>query len=172
MGRSIENGLGRDGRTWERIHRHPYIVFGPEAAWDECGILVGRPFAVDDRILIYYTGLGRTAQTPGAEQPKAIGDWNIETGLATQRLDGFVSLDARAEEGMLVTEAITLDGTGLCVNANADGGQIVVDVLDNDGRPLEGITKEESKAITGDRLRAKLTWTPIFGPSQSPWPSG
>ena len=148
-----------DGIKWQRIQRHPLLPFGPEGSWDECISLAGRPFVAKDRIYIYYTGQGRTKQTPGYEKAQRIANWNVETGLATLRLDGFVSLEAGATEGVLVTKKFLLNGTDLCINANASNGFIKVEVLDDNGQPIPGFSKDEARPITGDELRAKVLWT-------------
>lgn len=147
-----------DGIRWQRIHRHPYIPLGPEASWDECISLAGRPVIANDYIFIYYTGQGRTRQTPGYKKPQPIANWNVETGLARLRLDGFVSLEAGTTEGILVTKEFLLKGTNLCINANASRGFIKVEVLNDSGQPIKGFTKDEARPITKDELRAKVLW--------------
>ena len=148
-----------DNVKWDRIHRQPLIPFGPEGNWDECAGLAARPIVANDKIYIYYAGIGRTKQTPGVEKPQLIRNWPMDTGLATLRLDGFASLNAGTAEGVLVTKEFVLNGTEMCVNADAGHGQIVVEVLDATGQPIEGFSREEAQSITGDRLRTAVSWT-------------
>ena len=155
---STELVTSLDGITWKRIYRHPYIPYGAEGSWDECIVLGGRPFVARDRILIYYTGQGRTKQTPGFGKPQRIADWPCETGLATLRLDGFVSLEAGAAEGMLMTKAILLNGTDLRINADASSGYVRAEILDVNGQPIQGFTKETARPITEDQLWARASW--------------
>jgi len=148
-----------DGVEWQRIHRQPYISPGPEGSWDECYILGSRPLVVNDRIYIYYTGQGRTMQVPGDKKVRTTADWGVDTGLATLRLDGFAKLTAGASEATLVTKEFLLEGPDICINANADKGSIMMEVLDNNNQPIPGFTKDEARPITGDELRAKLSWS-------------
>ena len=87
-----ELAVSGDGHGWQRVDRGaPLIPPGAAGTWDECLSLAGRPFVHDDRIWIYYTGCGRNSPTPGATAPEQIGNWSVDTGLATLRLDGFAS---------------------------------------------------------------------------------
>ncbi|MCK4785704.1 MAG: hypothetical protein KAV87_18255 [Desulfobacteraceae bacterium] len=148
-----------DNVEWKRINRELLIPFGPEGSWDECVVIAARPIVVNDRIYLYYAGIGRRMQTPGVEKPQPTRQWTVDTGLATLRLDGFASLDAGTGEGTLVTKPLSLDGTDLCVNVDAGDGQIVVEILDAAGEPIEGFSREEAQPITGDQLRAAVSWT-------------
>ena len=147
-----------DGIDWQRVHREPFLAPGGEGTWDEAISLVGRPIVARDRIYMYYTGMGRTVQTPGVEEPQKLGEWNVDTGLATLRLDGFASLDAGTGEGRLVTEPIALNGQQLEINVDAAAGAARVEVLDEGGEVIEGYSKEDQAPIVGDHLRARTTW--------------
>ena len=148
----------RDGVRWERIHREPLIPLGPEGSWDETLLLAARPLVHGDEIYLYYTGYGRATPTPGASRPERIQPWNIETGLATLRLDGFASLSAEGA-GVLVTEPFTAAGTAIAVNADASRGSLRVEVLDEEGRAVPDLARERARPITGDHLRARPAWS-------------
>ncbi len=156
----------RDGIEWQRIHRHPFIPLGPEGSWEECISLAGRPFVVNDRICIYYTGQGRTTKTPGSKKTEKIADWNVETGLATLRLDGFASLEAGASQGSVITKSFEFEGTDLRVNVDAGKGSVRLEVLDKQGQPIPGFTRDQANPITGDQLRATVTWEARLGVSE------
>ncbi len=147
-----------DGIDWHRCHREPLIPFGPQGSWDECIALAARPFAHDGKIWLYYTGIGRTKPTPGAATPEKIAPWNVETGLATLRLDGFASLQAGSSAGVLVTKEINFEGTDILVNADAGRGTVKLALLDEQHRPITGYTGEESQTITGDQIAAPAAW--------------
>ena len=146
----------RDGVRWDRVHREPLIPMGPEGSWDETLLLAARPLVHGDEIYLYYTGYGRATPTPDATRPERVQPWNIETGLATLRLDGFASLSAEGA-GVLVTEPFTADGTAVAVNADVDGS-LRVEVLDEEGRPVPGLARDEAQPIAGDHLRARAAW--------------
>jgi len=147
-----------DGLNWQRIHRQPFMLFGPQGSWDECLVLGARPIVANDKIYIYYTGQGRIKQTPGTKKAEKIGKWNIDTGLATLRLDGFVSRQAGSEQGILVTKDFIFEGTKLAINVDADKGSVKLEILDEGGEPIGGFTKDEAETITGDELRVEPRW--------------
>jgi hypothetical protein len=78
-------------------------------------------------------------------------------GLATLRLDGFVSVDA-TEHGTLTTKPVLFIGDTLTVNANAAGGSITVEALDPDGNPIDGFSAAQCRRLTTDDVRHVLTW--------------
>ena len=153
-----ELAVSQDGVHWQRVHRAPFLALGPEGSWDECICLAAKPFTHDDKIHIYYTGYGRAKPTPGSTKPEKIGQWNIETGLATMRLDGFASLQADTLPGILVTKPFTFEGTDVLVNADVAQGSLRIEILDDQGRPITGFTREHARPITGNHLRARTGW--------------
>lgn len=146
-----------NGKEWQRIHRQHYIPMGGEGEWDETICLAGRPIVVNDKIYIYYTGMGRAKQTPGAP-PEKLGQWNVDTGLATLRLDGFACLEAKQDERILVTKPFRHNGTDLLLNLDAPNGSVVVEVVGEDGQPVQGFARKDALMISGDHLRAEAAW--------------
>ena len=59
-------------------------------------------------------------------------------GLARMRMDGFVSVRAGREEGLLTTWPLRFDGGELWINADASRGSLQVEVLDLFGKPVPG----------------------------------
>lgn len=149
--------FSRDGNTWQHINRKPFVPFGSEGSWDECLSLIARPLIVDNQIMFYYTGQGREENLPD-ERSKPTKDWPTVTGLATIRLDGFVSLDTGEQEGSVVTKPFKWDGTNIAVNADANSGYIKAEVCTRAGKPISGYTQEESRALTEDNLCQNLSW--------------
>lgn len=73
-------------------------------------------------------------------------------GLVTWPLDRFVSVAAGSDGGTLTTIPVRHRGGRLELNAVVQpGGQMVAELLDAAGRPLEGIPPSEP--LTGDNLR-------------------
>ena len=72
-------------------------------------------------------------------------DSYTSTGLATLRRDGFVSMRAEKEEGILLTEKLSFDGNYLFVNANVNAKKstLLVEVLDENSNPIPGYTKKD-----------------------------
>ena len=150
--------VSSDGQGWQRVSRDaPLIPPGAAGTWDECHSLAGRPFVHDDRIWIYYTGCGRTSPTPGATEPEQIGNWSVDTGLATLRLDGFASLHGEGT-GELLTRQFELRGSKLVVNSDAEDGEVRIALLNANGETVSGYGMDEARAIRGDHLRAPAVW--------------
>jgi hypothetical protein len=90
-------------------------------------------------------------------------------GLATMRLDGFVSMDDYNTPGTLTTRPLSSNGDRLVVNARApevafDGqgpkphGSLRAEVLDSGGRVIDGYSVDDCDPFTGDDLRHVVTW--------------
>ena len=142
----------RDLRRWKRLgERMPLLSPGPPGAWD-CGSIYtcNRPIVVGDEIYLYYAGLN---QGHGYE-PDVVGS----IGLATWRLDGFVSINANSVTGRLTTKPLKFAGDRLVLNAESTGGEIVVELLDDSGRPIPGFEAEHCVPFRGDSIRHEVVW--------------
>ena len=71
----------------------------------------------DDRLLIYYTGINTTH---GAAMPFK----RISIGLASWRLDGFVSLAAQQAGGVVETNLLHAAGDTLEVNVETPNASL------------------------------------------------
>ena len=169
---NVQLSFSRNGLTWHRVGRHGVIDLSKEHDWQKLAnqatfIPGGRhgedwdwgqiytyqkPIVVGDEIWIYYTGLSnRHWASYHGDTPRS------GIGLATLRLDGFVSIDA-ASSGTMTTKKFVFIGDTLEVNANAKGGSIVVEALDSKGKVIEGFSKKDSMPITTDGIRHVLKW--------------
>jgi len=75
------------------------------------------------------------------------------------RLDGFVSLDAGAREGSVLTKPLVMEGKSLHLNVAAAEGAVRAEILDARGkRVLSGFSRSECLPVRGDRLNAELKW--------------
>jgi hypothetical protein len=77
--------------------------------------------------------------------------------LGKLRPDGFVSMDAD-ETGTLTTKLFLPNGGRLFVNADAQDGKIVAEVLDKTEQPLPGFTAAEATPLQGDHLHRQMSW--------------
>jgi len=76
------------------------------------------------------------------------------------RLDGFVYLRTRARYGMIRTKTVVPQGGDMTINVRTNAsGHVKVAVLDEgSGKPIPNFTFEDSIAVTGDHLFAKVRW--------------
>ncbi len=163
---AIAPGELEQDRDWQRISQE--AVFLPYGAkdkdWDWGTIspyFTPQAIVVGDDIWFYYLGQkGRNWWTHTGDPPKfdpGIREPLRGVGLATLRLDGFVSVETE-REGTLTTRPLVLLGDTLVVNAKAQGGALVVEALDTEGKVVKGFASADCKPITTDSVRHVVTW--------------
>ena len=75
------------------------------------------------------------------------------------RVDGFVSVQAPATGGELLTKPIKFSGKELSLNfATSAAGRVRVEIQDMAGKPLPGFTLAESESLFGDTLDRVARW--------------
>lgn len=148
-------GYSRDGFHFSRPTHQPFMnVNESEGAWNWGNMqsVNGVPLIVGDSLYFYCSG---------RRLNDIMWDSYTSTGLAKLRRDGFVSMHAGAGEGSLTTEPIVFDGKYLFVNADVKGrkAQLLVEVLDADGNPVEGYAKADCTGVKRtDSTKAMITW--------------
>jgi len=88
--------------------------------------------------------------------------WDAKTmsiGLARIRLDGFVSLDARDEKGILTTRPLVFDGNHLVINADATDGSLAVEIQDAAGSAIDGYALSDCRPLNADAVRHTVRWS-------------
>jgi hypothetical protein len=118
-----------------------------------------RIIRVGDQLYIYYSGVNGPHSGPKFPADTIVRTHKPAIGLATLRRDGFVSLDAGADGGWLLTRPFALAERRLHLNVNASNGSCVVALCDADGRALPGF--EQSQPITGDNVDAEVMWPSV-----------
>lgn len=163
----------RDGRAWERVcEGEVFLPNGPDRSFDQFWAFpaASPPIRVGDELWIYYAGRMHPHSPPGPPAhgrepdgtPKAT-FW-AATGLVRMRVDGFASLDASGEEGVLVTVPVRfVEGRELRVNADVDrpppgSSWLKVGFLDEEGRPIAGFSPEGADTIKGDSVAHRASW--------------
>lgn len=139
---------GKKDKDWDWGYMVPYYT--PE------------PIIINDRIHFFYAASNAKhwwtwtgdppKKDPNAKPPKK------GVGLATLRRDGFVSINAGPEGGMMTTRAFIFLGDTLVLNADASRGSISVEALDVDGKPIKGFGRDASVRLTTDNIRYTLAW--------------
>ncbi len=80
------------------------------------------------------------------------------TGLATLRRDGFASMNAGEQAGILTTRPVVFSGSHLFVNLDAPAGSLRAEILDESGQPIEPFTLENCEPVSGDGTRLAVQW--------------
>jgi len=185
--KNLQLSYSRDGITWSRVGKQGAIpsreldqkknwkqialdaVFLPygkrDKQWDwgtVSPVFTPTPIIVKDEIWFYYTGINaKNWWTWAGDPPKRLAnppEPSKGIGLATLRLDGFVSVTAGAAEGTLTTKPLVFLGDTLVVNANAKGGSLTVAALDTQGKVIQGFGNADCLPLTTDSVRHVLKW--------------
>ena len=143
----------RDGIKWQRVlDRQTFLTLGEKDSWEDGMTRISQNFIIhNDQIYMYYGGVN--GPHTGSKFKQVERKYKSMLGLATLRRDGFVSLDAGKEVGMMLTKPLTLNGNDLYLNVDASRGYVNVAVTDDVGIPLENYSSER---IVGDQLEAKV----------------
>ena len=91
-----------------------------------------------------------------ADGPKST--WRIKAGVLTLRRDGFASLNADQETGVVITRPLVFEGEGkLFVNADMDrNGQVGASVVAEDGSAIEGYGEDDCRPVCEDSTRSPV----------------
>ena len=152
----VQLASSRDMRHWQRLgERKPFIGSSTlgAGAYDTMQILgPSYPIIRDDELWFYYSGLKHRwlPENPDPDRSAIC--------LATLRRDGFVSLDADEEGGMVTTQPFHWEGERLYLNADARKGEIACEILDSTGQPLAGFSRQDCLSIAGDNVRLAVNW--------------
>jgi hypothetical protein len=155
----------RDGITWNRW-REPYVGTGMQGDLELKLVSMGPGFVRRGPWLHqYFVGWPYTHGFPGTwdTKPETRAEWlgKDRGGIycATQRVDGFVSMDAAYTGATLTTAPLVFKGTRLLLNLHTAGsGSAKVALLDESGKPLPGFALEDSELIQADHIDHEVQW--------------
>jgi len=149
----LELAWSPDSFHWERVSPgQDFIPQGDPGTHDSgCLYATYQPVATGDEVRVYYGG---SAGRHNRDKDRVSG-----LCLATFPLDRFVGMQPRCgARAAVVTRPLDVGGRALSLNANASLGSIRVEVRDVHGRPVDGFRMAECAALTGDHLRAPVSW--------------
>ncbi|MEQ2009266.1 MAG: hypothetical protein ABMA26_20995 [Limisphaerales bacterium] len=165
---SIWLGFSRDGYHWDRPDRRPLIDVSEKKGdwnWGNVQSTAGGFMVVGRNLWFYFSGRA------GAADKRDAGG---ATGLAFLRRDGFASMDAGPEGGVLTTRPVKFNARFMFVNmkTNAPDGELRIEILHADGRPIEmtkndtkervvPLTKELSSPLAADQTLMGVSWLPV-----------
>jgi hypothetical protein len=144
----------RDGAHWDLSWIYAgerMIPGGLEGSFDRAGASpFAQPVTWQDRHWLYYGGMSKGHKNE---------DDQMAIGLATLRLDGFVSLSAADEPGTITTRPFKVEGRQLELNIDASQGQVSVEILDAAERPIPGFARQDCRSSERiDELRFQPRW--------------
>jgi hypothetical protein len=155
----------RDGITWNRW-RQPYI---PTGLYEDLDLrLVSMGFGMIRRgpwLHQYFVGWPYTHGQPEVweRDPATREAWygKNKGGIycATQRVDGFLSMDAPNGGGTLTTRPLIFKGDRLRLNLHTTGGGSArVALLDAQGQVLPGFAAEDCEVFQDDEIDYEVRW--------------
>ena len=149
----IQLALSRDGITWQRPDRTPYVPLdtaGPGSQQVYSGLGMVRRA---DAIYQYHVAYDQSHGVRRGNAPGGVIRWT------EQRLDGFVSATFAPAGGELTTRPITFEGSRLELNVDASAaGEARVEVQDIEGHPVEGRALNDCDRVLGNHLRRQVSW--------------
>jgi len=80
----------------------------------------------------------------------------------TLRMDGFTSIYAPMKGGEMITRPFVFKGSTLILNFSSSvAGEILVDILDENGNPIPNFTFKDCDPVFGDSIERKVSWKGI-----------
>jgi hypothetical protein len=150
----VQLAISRDSIHFTRVgDRSQFLPLGPIGSWDRFNLSLANndPVVAGDELRFYYSGrLYRHSPYAGPDK----GEEKSAIGFTTIKRDRFVALEASFDGGEIMTRPVKLKGTTLHLNAKSDFGEIIVELLDTNDKPLA-----RSKPIKRDGLDIPVEWT-------------
>lgn len=174
MTRDLETPLTRLGNRETFIGPSRIDQHGLVGNYDRMQLgVTDTPIERGDELWFYYSGtkcrvpmhdrwMDGNLRDPSTLSAVERADWLEDAPsalcLAVLRRDGFISLDAGQQDGYVLTKPMKLTGSRLLLNLDATKGHARVEILDEQGRPINGFSGEQAAQITGDGTRLPVTW--------------
>ncbi len=167
----VELMVSRDGLEWERPFRSTYFLpRSPAGQFDSGTLLSNNNLILHGKEMRFYYGayssgaIGGGTDITGDQQKSGV-------GLVTLPLDRFAGIRSEPEAptlkikqppdiGQITLKPLDLKGrTELYVNANAAGGAVWAEILDEEGYKVPGFDKASCAPLKKkDTLRYRFAW--------------
>ncbi len=146
----VQLTVSHDNKSWNRVaNQGTFIPLGTSGTWDDGMIFCAPVFNHGDKTLIYYSAWDNSHDSKERRRSGI--------GLATLRLNGFVSLDA-TDAGNITTHLMKNANGPLLVNVNAAGGSLRTELIDDEGNPLLDYSMSECLPIQSDNISKIVKW--------------
>lgn len=152
-------GYSRDGLMWMRGDRSPLVPLSEPGAYGG-GSLYSQRIEVeqnrpDGRIRIYSAAyLNGHGLTGRGKLPQG-----FLTSLHTMRHDGFSYLEPKGGWGQFATRCICPKSEELTLNYQAPVGQVLVQAVDSQWKPIPSYTFNDCIPLQGDEVFGEVRWT-------------
>jgi len=155
----VHLATSRDGVKYKRWIE-PFLGVGPTGAFDsQCTYMATGMFHKGNELWMYYLGRDTPHTCHRYPEGRKRSPGSSAVGLARVRLDGFVSQDATASGGEMITEPISFEGRRLEVNMDAGArGWLKVEILNARGRPCRGFSEKDADPVWGNDVKKVMTW--------------
>lgn len=152
----VQLAVSRDGITWTRPSREPYVSMGLEGALDSSQLYMGVGIVRNEDALYQFYGGYKT--THGQTGVNGIGSiLRLE-----QRPDGFMYVYAPLDGGTFTTPALTFSGKCLLLNVDGSaGGTGRAALLDASGNEITGLGLADCDEFAANSLSKEVTWKGI-----------
>jgi hypothetical protein len=151
--------VSRDGLTWKRYPRPAYVPVG-----NFKGYPMLRPYIAFGLVRrgpeIWQYSYTRASYHDSYKKEAELGVPGAITQRLSQRLDGFVSVDAPYEkEAGFTTHLLRFAGSRLMVNVDAGAtGYVQIGFEDEQGRPVPGLGVDDCVYINGNFVEHEVMW--------------
>ena len=153
----IELGLSRDGIQWERPFRDRMFLPVTRRKDDFDGGVIwtnATPVFLEDSIRYYYGAYAGNWKTNKELMRTPTG-----VGFASMPRDRFAGIRPLSEIGQITLKPVCVDGaSAISLNADASGGKVRVEVLNEEGRRVRGFSREDALPVHGDSLTNEVGW--------------
>ncbi len=139
-----------DGKHWVRDREPFFDRSARRGAWDHAHAWIDEQLPVDDEVYLYYGGYRRGHKVYRFEER--------QIGLVIIKRDRYVAREADSTGGTLTTPLAAFNAEAMTLNVDAKNGEVRVQVLAADGRPVPGYSLNECEPIRDDVLAAPVRW--------------
>jgi hypothetical protein len=153
--------FSRDGFHWYRPNRKAFIPATRKPGdWDRGYVqsVGGICAIVGDQLWFYYIGFKGDPENRHPVGMKSGMYANGSTGIAILRRDGFASMSANMNEGMLLTRPITFNGKFLFVNTDCSDGELRVEILNEDNTVIDPFSADNCNPVSSDNTIQQVNW--------------
>ncbi len=158
----LQIAFSRDGFHWDRANRETFIGAKPheKGSWERGYIhsAGGVCNIVGDNLYFYYSAFRGNETNLNPDQMWSGMYANASTGLAILRRDGFASMQAGQEEGIILTRILNFSGSYLFVNIDGPEGSLYVEVCSPDGKPIAGFSRNDCIPACTDSTKCIVKW--------------